>query len=86
MSEVNGGLGQSFTIEEIAEYGVALKNTVMLSDDALAGVAGGVAGGDMEENFVITITAAGVTAAGKFLAGAGGFMGGAGVLIGAIRN
>lgn len=92
LKKINGGFGHSFdrkfTLGELNEFVRAVGKAVAqsrLSDRALAGVAGGV-DGDVQEDLVITITAAGVAAAGKFLGGAGALVGGTGVLIGALRG
>ena len=76
LKKINADFGHNFTIDEINEFASAVSVAVSqsqgeLSDDSLGNVAGGL---------VITITAAGVTAVAKVLAGTGALLGGIGAL------
>lgn len=57
--KINGGTGHVFTVEELRAYRSAVSN---LSDDALAGVAGG-AGADASEDSFLGSLAAGLIVA-----------------------
>jgi len=52
LPKVNGGIGFSFSLAELKEYGKALYATARLGDDALKGVAGG-AGTNVEEDSLV---------------------------------
>ena len=66
LEKINGGLGYDFTLDELLAYGEVAKRAASLSDDALAGVAGGAGTGDMEEDGPIT---AAVIVGGSYLIG-----------------
>jgi len=50
VAEINT-FGHDFSADELSEFSNALKQSSTMSDADLENVAGGVGGGDMEENF-----------------------------------